>query len=647
MATNSIYEQLILELINRARLDPAAEAARLGIDLNSGISGGTISTAAKQVLAANPDLVDAARGHSQWMLDTDIFSHTGAGGSSPTARMQAAGYTLSGSWSTGENIAWAGTSGSVNLATYTQRLHDNLFNSAGHRANMLNAGFREAGIGELAGDMRGYNAAIVTENFARSGSKYFVTGVAISDSDGDEFYDIGEGRSGITVSVAGEGSDVTETAGGYKVAVNAGTQEVTFSGGGLAAAVSVTIAAGSANAKVDLAGSNKILSSADTILGSGAVSLSLLGVATLDGTGNGLGNVLRGNRSANTLDGRGGNDIIYGLGGNDVIIGGTGSDTVGYAGLRSDFSIIENADGSFTVIDNNISDGLNEGRDTIRGAEFLRFDGSGETIALDRIPEPDSPPPPDPTPPSEDAPTGEDPPVDTTPPASDPPAFPPVAAVPTTGDDEIALKDGGDAINALAGNDRVTGGDGGDTVRGGSGNDVIFGLVGADTMFGDDGNDVLSGGAGNDRGFGGNGLDLLYGGADNDVLVGGNHADRLYGEAGNDILRGGNGGDKLFGGLHADRLFGDLHNDFLDGGNGNDRLLGGSGNDRLTGGRGNDFLDGDGGRDIAIYAGPSGRYDVDELANGAVRVTDLRGGDGVDVLVDVEIVQFSNGTYLI
>ena len=35
-------EQMLLELINRARLDPAAEAARFGIDLNEGLAPGTI-----------------------------------------------------------------------------------------------------------------------------------------------------------------------------------------------------------------------------------------------------------------------------------------------------------------------------------------------------------------------------------------------------------------------------------------------------------------------------------------------------------------------------------------------------------------------------------------------------------------------------
>jgi hypothetical protein len=64
MVEPTAYEQYILELINRARANPGAEAARLGIDLNQGLAAGTISTAAKQPLAFNPLLIDAARGHS-------------------------------------------------------------------------------------------------------------------------------------------------------------------------------------------------------------------------------------------------------------------------------------------------------------------------------------------------------------------------------------------------------------------------------------------------------------------------------------------------------------------------------------------------------------------------------------------------------
>ncbi|MDT8853537.1 hypothetical protein RNZ50_00520 [Paracoccaceae bacterium Fryx2] len=89
-------EQLLIELVNRARLDPLAEARRFGTDLNQGLSPGQLGPEARQVLAPNALLHQAAEAHAQWMLDQDIFSHTGAGGSAPHDRMEDAGYAFTG-----------------------------------------------------------------------------------------------------------------------------------------------------------------------------------------------------------------------------------------------------------------------------------------------------------------------------------------------------------------------------------------------------------------------------------------------------------------------------------------------------------------------------------------------------------------------
>src|SRR4051812_21810736 len=100
-------EQYLLELVNRARANPAAEAARFGVALNEGLPAGTISTAARQPLAFNPNLGDAARKHTNWMFATDTFTHN-EGSVTPVSRMRAAGYPFSGSWIAGENIWWWG-----------------------------------------------------------------------------------------------------------------------------------------------------------------------------------------------------------------------------------------------------------------------------------------------------------------------------------------------------------------------------------------------------------------------------------------------------------------------------------------------------------------------------------------------------------
>lgn len=255
-------EVLVLELVNRARFDPDAEAARYNIDLNDGIGGTPISSARKPPLAHNLFLIKAARAHSQWMLDKDIFSHSGAEGNTPSDRMAGAGYLLTGGWATGENIAWSGTSGdNINLTDAAYGHHEGLFKSPGHRENILSTTYRELGIGHKDGYFnssgKNWRASMLTQNFARSGPSYFLTGVVYEDSDSDEFYDIGEGISGITITLDGRSHTVFST-GAYAVPVTNGTYAVTLTGAALGAPISHSIEINGANVKLDLikSGSN-------------------------------------------------------------------------------------------------------------------------------------------------------------------------------------------------------------------------------------------------------------------------------------------------------------------------------------------------------------------------------------------------------
>ena len=134
-------------------------------------------------------------------------------------------------------------------------LHTNLMNSSGHRANLLNGNFREIGLGFEVGDYRGRSTAFVTEDFGKTGTDLFLTGVAFDDRDGDHFYDPGEGLGGITVTARSSSGatykTTTMTAGGYDLALKPGTYSVTFSGPGIATSTqSVTI--GTKNVKKDL-----------------------------------------------------------------------------------------------------------------------------------------------------------------------------------------------------------------------------------------------------------------------------------------------------------------------------------------------------------------------------------------------------------
>jgi len=259
-------EQLLVELVNRARANPAAEAARFGIDLNEGLAAGTISAAPKPPLAINLFLTDSARGHSQWMIDNDVFSHTGAGGTTPMQRMQGAGYVFNpSSYAAGENIAWRGTKPAVpDPVATTARLHQDLFVDVnypgrGHRVNILSPDYREIGAGVAAGDFTGYNAVMVTEDFAASGTGSFLTGVAYTDAVvADNFYTPGEGLGGVTVTAVRAADGATYSAGtygsgGYALKLPAGTYNVSASGAGLNGTVALgDVAIGAQNVKRDV-----------------------------------------------------------------------------------------------------------------------------------------------------------------------------------------------------------------------------------------------------------------------------------------------------------------------------------------------------------------------------------------------------------
>jgi Ca2+-binding RTX toxin-like protein len=75
-----------------------------------------------------------------------------------------------------------------------------------------------------------------------------------------------------------------------------------------------------------LDGYDGVNASATYTLGFGIESLKLEGLAAINGTGNELGNVIRGNDANNVLSGLDGQDILSGLNGNDQLFGGNGND---------------------------------------------------------------------------------------------------------------------------------------------------------------------------------------------------------------------------------------------------------------------------------------------------------------------------------
>jgi uncharacterized protein YkwD len=284
-------QQYMLELINRARANGGAEAARLGL---SGLQEGPPSINGQawtiqnsvQPLSWNPLLFNAAQNQATNLNNADQFflpvsPHT-FGGMTPDQRIAAAGYsmasyngptTASGFFPGPENVAEAESQGSgpyvgARLVAAVLSSHNGLFTDQdtagrGHRNTTMLAFFREVGIGISVGTDNESNPGqpngtldslyIVQDFGAQTSQTPFITGVVYQDTNGNGFYDPGEGIGGIRVDVTGTSFfAVTTASGGYSVPVPGnGSYTVTFSGGSFATTQKSASIANLLNTKVD------------------------------------------------------------------------------------------------------------------------------------------------------------------------------------------------------------------------------------------------------------------------------------------------------------------------------------------------------------------------------------------------------------
>ncbi len=102
-------------------------------------------------LKVNAALTTSASRHSADMAENDYFDHDSLDGRSPFDRMKAAGYSYS---RAAENIAAGQPTAAAVVAGW--------MNSKGHRANILNCGLTEIGVGVAKG---GHYGIYWTQNF--------------------------------------------------------------------------------------------------------------------------------------------------------------------------------------------------------------------------------------------------------------------------------------------------------------------------------------------------------------------------------------------------------------------------------------------------------------------------------------------------
>lgn len=269
-------EQLYLELINRARLDPAGEARRFVnhpnedvrlamqfVDTNMMVAEISAYPVA-QPLSLNPKLSTAARNHTAYMFNTGQQTHFGPNpGDDLGDRLQTVGYSFSTAGESVYSYAYAVDFGHAGFevdwtGAPAQNGNGGMQTPRGHRDNNHFDGFVEVGIGVLNGSNEvppnpPVGPQLVTQDFAAAfGTTRFITGVAYYDLNGNDFYDIGEGLGGVTVRADGvDAFAVTTHSGAYSIPVQpnrAYTVRITASG---LAETTRTVNVAAKNVKVD------------------------------------------------------------------------------------------------------------------------------------------------------------------------------------------------------------------------------------------------------------------------------------------------------------------------------------------------------------------------------------------------------------
>ena len=369
-------------------------------------------------------------------------------------------------------------------------------------------------------------------------------------------------------------------------------------------------------------------------------NLTLTGTANLNGTGNGLNNILMGNDGNNTLTGGAGNDTLAGGAGADTLVGGTGNDI--YLVTDSNDTITENPGEGTDTIKSSVSFDLSVNGANVENLTLVgtaNIDGTGNALnniiignAGNNV---------------LDGGAGND------------------SLRGASGDDTYILDNPSDAVVELAGqgsdlvelNFGVASVGVGYTMTANVEQLLITGLAGNEainavgntldnTMTGNLGDNRIDGGAGNDVIFGDAGNDTLLGGAGNDVLDGQTGNDSMSGGAGNDTFYVDSPGDQVSDTAGIDSVVssvsytlgstlenltlamgmgnlngtGNALNNFLIGNDGNNILDGGAGNDTLDGGIGADTMKGGAGNDIYVVDDPGDN--VFEATAGAAGGTD-------------------------
>ncbi|MBU2994209.1 CAP domain-containing protein [Octadecabacter sp. 1_MG-2023] len=365
------FERYMLELVNAERTSLGLDALELELHLN-----------------------DSAEDHSDWMLDANVFSHTGENDSTATQRMEAAGFDLYWSWGTGENIAIQTTRGEEGFMDDVEDLHIALMNSPLHRDNILNPDYDYIGIGISVadytyqvenedGEFVDYTgqSIIVTQNFA------YTLGQVELDLKADDFEETTTGTSSADQLIGTTGVDLMSGLEGNDRLTGGREGDLLFGGDGNDVLIGQHgddfLSGGNGNDQMiggvggdtfeGGAGEDRVLygsagAGVTADLGDASQNTGDAAGDTYDSIerlrGSNFDDVLRGDDADNILWGVNGDDQMVGNGGDDVLFGMNGDDTLQgmegddrmTGGAGSDVFVFEDGFGTDVVLDFDVAD---------------------------------------------------------------------------------------------------------------------------------------------------------------------------------------------------------------------------------------------------------------------------------------------------
>ncbi len=272
-------EQQQLWFVNRARANPIAEGRWLATETHNDVSSGRnyfdVNTSLLQSefaqIAVMPPaafdrrLYEAAKAHSQDLIDRDAQDHIGQFGRVETAGFTYSSisgvvfsYTRTGLYAHAAfNIDWGGAG--------TSDGDDGMQEGRGHRVALMSDGREYYNVGissiEESNQATSVGPYVTTGNYAKANASVenhfnaFIVGTVWSDVDGNGWYDVGEGLAGVTVNPStGTYYAVTANSGGYAIPITAtGAVTIDFSGGDLSVDGSVSTVLSNTSKLVDYA----------------------------------------------------------------------------------------------------------------------------------------------------------------------------------------------------------------------------------------------------------------------------------------------------------------------------------------------------------------------------------------------------------